>query len=84
MEVDVESIGSDTILQASDDLVNMVSQVVQDEGLTASRFICHNVEDYHTYNFPNFLILQGKSSIRLILLRKIISKNIAIVGTWKL
>lgn len=45
---------NDTIISASEDLVNLVAQTVESHELSSTSMICHNVEDYHAYNFTDF------------------------------
>lgn len=45
---------NDTIISASQELVGLVAKTVESHDLSHSKMICHNVEDYHAYNFTDF------------------------------
>lgn len=47
-------VANDTIISASKDLVARVAETAEVHGLSYSTMICHNVEDYHAYNFTDF------------------------------
>ena len=48
------TVTANTVMSASPALVTLISNTVQAQNLSSSRMICHNVEDYHAYNFTDF------------------------------
>lgn len=44
----------DRVIRASKDLVRLLEERVKLHDLPLTRMICHNVEDYHAYNFSEF------------------------------
>jgi hypothetical protein len=49
-------IGPEDTINASNELVDLLEETVQEKGLPLKRMICHNVEDYHAYNFSQFFV----------------------------
>lgn len=49
-------IGPEDTIDASAELVDLLAETVQERGLLLKRMICHNVEDYHAYNFSEFFV----------------------------
>jgi hypothetical protein len=49
-------IGPEDVIDASTELVDLLAETVQEKNLSLKRMICHNVEDYHAYNFSQFFV----------------------------